>query len=119
MLTRVVTSGEDAARLGFTGSPSFRISGRDPFSGPDTPSLACRLYPTGAGLRGLPEQAALTAALAPPRSGHTRTDDDRTDGQCTSASVAVNRPGIVRQRDGRLGSSLECHDVGGVGMGLR
>lgn len=71
VLTQVVKAREDAARLGFTGSPSFRINGRDPFRGPDTPSLVCRLYPTEAGLRGLPEQAALTAALAPPRStGH-------------------------------------------------
>lgn len=71
VLTQVVKTGEDAARLGFTGSPSFRINGRDPFRGPGTPSLACRPYSTGAGLRGLPEQAALTAALAPPRStGH-------------------------------------------------
>lgn len=74
VLTRVVRTGEDAARLGFTGSPSFRINGLDPFRGPGTPSLACRLYSTAAGLRGLPEQASLTAALAPPRSAGQRED---------------------------------------------
>ncbi len=66
VLTRVVKTGDDPARLD-TGSPPFRINGRDPFS-PDTPGPACCLHPTGAGLRGLPEQAVLTAALAAPVS---------------------------------------------------
>ncbi|HEU5007047.1 MAG TPA: thioredoxin family protein [Jatrophihabitantaceae bacterium] len=66
--TRVVQTDEDAARLGFSGSPSFRIDGRDPFGPAGSPSMACRLYLTAAGLRGLPELSALTAALGRSRS---------------------------------------------------
>jgi hypothetical protein len=46
---RVVTSQEDAERLGMTGSPTLLAGGTDPFTRPggQPPSLSCRLYPGG------------------------------------------------------------------------
>lgn len=100
VLTQVVKSGEDAARLGFTGSPSFRINGRDSFSGPGTASLACRLYPAGAGLRGLPEHAALTAALA--RRGRRAPRGQMTTARMTryapASAAVVGKRAIVQPR---------------------
>jgi hypothetical protein len=70
--TVVVTSPEHAAEVGFAGSPSFHLNGRDLFPAaptgdgapPDMASLSCRLYGTAAGLAGLPGQDALVAAVA-------------------------------------------------------
>lgn len=56
---------EAARRLGFIGSPTIRIAGRDPFAQPDAvPALACRLYSTPEGLTGAPITAQLVAVLA-------------------------------------------------------
>lgn len=71
----VIGSQDDAARQGFTGSPTLRINGCDPFAEPGrAPALACRVYSTAAGLRGLPDAAAVRAALcaAHPTGGNTR-----------------------------------------------
>lgn len=64
--TSVIATQEEAQARRFSGSPTFLIDGRDPFSGPceGTYSLACRVYPTPDGLRGLPEPARLRAALS-------------------------------------------------------
>lgn len=44
---RVVTA-EDAERIGFRGSPTILIDGRDPFGQPESPiGLACRVYRNG------------------------------------------------------------------------
>jgi hypothetical protein len=62
--TRRVETAEDAERLGFTGSPTILIGGRDPFSQPETvPALACRMYPTPGGLAGSPTVDQLVRAL--------------------------------------------------------
>lgn len=61
---RVVRHRADAARHAFTGSPTLRVNGSDPFAEPGrAPALACRVYATPAGLRGLPDVAAVRAAL--------------------------------------------------------
>lgn len=63
-LCRVETI-EAAQRLGFTGSPTIRIGGRDPFAQPGAvPALACRLYMTPEGLAGSPTTEQLVAVLA-------------------------------------------------------
>lgn len=61
---RKVTSPEEAARLGFRGSPTVLIGGDDPFADESAPiGLACRIYRTEAGVEGAPSIAQLTRAL--------------------------------------------------------
>ena len=60
-----VETPEDAERLGFTGSPTVLIDGRDPFAVPGTAAgLACRVYRTPDGLAGSPALEQLTEALS-------------------------------------------------------
>ncbi len=62
--TGTVETNEDAERLGFTGSPTILIGGRDPFSQPEVvPALACRMYSTPGGLAGSPTVDQLVRAL--------------------------------------------------------
>jgi hypothetical protein len=62
--TLAVESDEDAARLGFTGSPTVLLAGTDPFAQPRSSSaLACRLYSTPDGLAGSPTVDQVVAAL--------------------------------------------------------
>lgn len=61
---RMVQSLEDAEAIGFRGSPSILVDGSDLF--PDLSAavgLACRIYPTPAGLAGAPTLAQLRAAI--------------------------------------------------------
>jgi hypothetical protein len=63
---RVVTSQEDADRLGMTGSPTLLADGIDPFTPPggQPTSISCRLYPCDQGLPGsAPSPGQLRAAL--------------------------------------------------------
>lgn len=61
--TPVATDAEAAAG-GFAGSPTFTVDGADLFDTATPPgTLACRLYPTPAGLAGVPEVSDLVAAL--------------------------------------------------------
>ncbi len=61
---QVVTDEKEAQRLGFTGSPTFLLDGRDLLAVHDAPcGVSCRLYPTAGGLQPLPEPAVLLAAL--------------------------------------------------------
>ena len=72
--TVVVTTNAEAQALGFGGSPTFMVDGRDLFEG-DPAGLACRVYPSSGGLRGTPDMSALVAALA--RVRHRREPDER------------------------------------------
>src|SRR5215218_1387148 len=60
-----VNSDEEARRLGFPGSPTVRIDGRDPFPVPERGQggLACRVYATPEGMRGIPTAGMLREAL--------------------------------------------------------
>jgi len=52
---RRVETIEQAEEVGFTGSPTVRIDGHDPFAvGGEQVGLACRVYTTPEGLRGSP-----------------------------------------------------------------
>ena len=63
--TVVITDDDQAQRYGFHGSPSFHVDGQDLFPVPGArPGVACRVYPTSAGLRGVPDDEALAAAVA-------------------------------------------------------
>ena len=60
-----VTTVEQAAALGFRGSPTILVDGTDPFADPDAPTgLACRIYRTAAGAQPAPTVEQLQAVLA-------------------------------------------------------
>jgi hypothetical protein len=57
-------AGEEAARVGFLGSPTILIDGHDPFAAPGaTPGLSRRVYATHAGLVGTPTVAQFRDVL--------------------------------------------------------
>lgn len=59
-----VADDDDAARLKFLGSPSFRIDGHDLWSEErDDYSLSCRVYPSPEGVKGFPTVAMLKQQL--------------------------------------------------------
>jgi len=60
----VIRTSEEAARRGFRGSPTFLLNGDDLFlpPGPE-PAIACRVYPAGEGLKGLPSSDELMTAV--------------------------------------------------------
>lgn len=59
-----VETPQDAERLGFIGSPTILVDGHDPFDPGDAPvGLACRVYRTSVGLRGIPSRADLERVL--------------------------------------------------------
>ena len=61
---RKVESPEEAEQLGFRGSPTVLVDGRDPFAGDEDPvGLSCRIYQTPAGPAGSPTTDQLRAAL--------------------------------------------------------
>ncbi len=61
---RQVTTPEQAEQLGFRGSPTVLIDGRDPFAEPGVPTgLACRMFRTPDGLAGAPTVQQLVDAL--------------------------------------------------------
>ncbi|MFI5892398.1 hypothetical protein ACIA5D_20045 [Actinoplanes sp. NPDC051513] len=62
--TLIIDTQDEADRIGFIGSPTILIDGRDPF--PDSgqePALACRLYRHPAGLSGIPPIDPIRQAL--------------------------------------------------------
>jgi hypothetical protein len=78
-----VESPEEAVRLGFRGSPTVLIDGKDPFASErDAVGLACRVYRTANGQDGLPSVEELRAALVPMGGLDSRTGGS----QCTVAS---------------------------------
>ncbi len=62
---RLVTTVEQAEAVGFRGSPTVLVSGRDPFADPAAPAaLSCRVYRTEAGLAGAPTVDQLLEVLS-------------------------------------------------------
>ena len=65
VVRRQVETAEEADAVGFTGSPTVRVDGRDPFAtGGEHVGLACRVYTTPDGLGGSPTVAQLMEALS-------------------------------------------------------
>ncbi|KQS54602.1 alkylmercury lyase [Geodermatophilus sp. Leaf369] len=61
---QLVSTPEEAAAVGFRGSPTLLIDGVDPFADPDAPvGLSCRVYRTDTGLAGSPTVEQLLAVL--------------------------------------------------------
>ena len=64
LTVRTVDSQDEADRLGFVGSPTILINGRDPFPGTGgKPALACRLYQHPTGVSGVPPIHPIRQAL--------------------------------------------------------
>ncbi|MER6516545.1 hypothetical protein ABT246_06690 [Streptomyces sp. NPDC001553] len=62
--TRIITDQAEAERIGFIGSPTILIDGRDPFPEPGRPAgLACQRYQTPDGPAGFPSRDQLHRAL--------------------------------------------------------
>ena len=62
---RKVATAEEAEQVGFIGSPTIRVDGRDPFAvGEEQVGLACRVYSTPEGLSGSPTVEQLLEALS-------------------------------------------------------
>ncbi len=61
----LVTTPEEASRLAFTGSPTIKVDGVDPFaSSGDQIGFACRTYETPAGRAGSPTVEQLRRAIS-------------------------------------------------------
>lgn len=61
---RLVSGPEEAADVGFHGSPTILVDGADPFATDETPiSFACRVYTTEEGIEGAPSVAQLRRVL--------------------------------------------------------
>lgn len=61
---RRVETAEEAEKVGFRGSPTILVDGRDPFARGDEPvGLSCRIYQTPDGPGGAPATDDLRAAL--------------------------------------------------------
>lgn len=64
IVTTVIDDDEQAQAHSFLGSPSFHVDGRDLFPVlAARPGVACRVYPTARGIRGIPDDEALASAL--------------------------------------------------------
>jgi hypothetical protein len=64
VLHRLVATAEEAEAIGFRGSPTVLVNGRDPFADPDAAAgLSCRVYRTEVGLVGAPTVEQLLAVL--------------------------------------------------------
>lgn len=60
----IIVSEDQAEQRGFIGSPTILLNGMDPFALPEAAvGLACRLYSTPDGLRGVPGLRDLRQAL--------------------------------------------------------
>lgn len=59
-----VETADQAEEVGFVGSPTLLVDGRDPFVQPGRPAgLACRVYQTPDGPAGLPSRAQLAELI--------------------------------------------------------
>jgi hypothetical protein len=64
VIRRAVTTVEEAEAVGFLGSPTLLVDGRDPFAEGDEPAgLSCRMYQTPDGPAGSPTVDQLRAVL--------------------------------------------------------
>ena len=63
---QLIDSPQMAERVGFQGSPTILIDGRDPFAtGPEQIGMACRVYRTDSGAQFAPTEAELLRLLSP------------------------------------------------------
>jgi hypothetical protein len=92
VVTSIVGSVEDAARRGFTGSPTILINGRDPFVAADQSGLACRIYTIDGTAHGIPDVRDLRRALKQAAAGEAGREADH-DGRARSDPARAARVG--------------------------
>ena len=64
VVLQAVETAEEAHQVGFRGSPTILLDGRDPFPAPNSSvGLSCRIFATPDGLAGAPTVAQLVEAL--------------------------------------------------------
>ena len=62
---QLIDSPEMAERIGFRGSPTILVDGRDPFAtGIEPIGMSCRVFRTAEGAQGAPTEAQLREVLA-------------------------------------------------------
>jgi len=62
---QLIDSPQMAERVGFHGSPTILIDGRDPFAtGSEPVGMTCRVYRTDSGAQGAPTEAELLKVLS-------------------------------------------------------
>ncbi len=67
---QLIESPEMAERVGFRGSPTILIDGRDPFAtGAEPIGMSCRIFRTEHGAQGAPTEAQLREVLEGKRRG--------------------------------------------------
>lgn len=65
----LIDSPETAEQVGFHGSPTILVDGRDPFvTGVQQVGMSCRVFRTGDGIQGAPTEAELRKLLLNSRS---------------------------------------------------
>ncbi|MDM4719176.1 hypothetical protein QTQ03_06030 [Micromonospora sp. WMMA1363] len=86
--TRIIEDQDEAEQIGFTGSPSVFIDGRDPFTEPDQrPALACRLYRDDTASSGVPPPEGLRQALRQAADRHPpRRPENQPAGRAAAAT---------------------------------
>ncbi len=63
---QLIDSPETADRVGFLGSPTILVDGRDPFAtGLEQVGMTCRVFRTEHGVQGAPTESQLRGVLAP------------------------------------------------------
>jgi hypothetical protein len=62
---QLIDSPEKADRVGFLGSPTILVDGRDPFAtGTEQVGMTCRVFRTDQGVQGAPTESQLRGILA-------------------------------------------------------
>lgn len=93
--TVTVTTAAQAEQLTFAGSPTIMLDRVDPFPLPQRcPGLACRMYTQPGGPEGVPEMAALVAAI-------------RRSAVKGSSPEADCRPGLDRRSSAVVQSAID------------
>jgi len=65
VVQQLIESPEQAERVGFRGSPTILVDGRDPFAtGGEAIGMTCRIYATDEGHQGAPTESQLLRLFA-------------------------------------------------------
>jgi ABC-2 type transport system permease protein len=83
-----VNTDEEARKLGFAGSPTIRVDGRDPFPTPKQRGVGCRIYATPEGKKGFPTAEMIRAVLGRGRA------EEQTGGRSSASDEEPVSTGV-------------------------